>query len=91
MILQTIQEIEDIYMKFRQSLTFDKSFNTVIVDQLGEVEYIEDQSQNRTKFSCKINNYIVRGYLDSSKVVLECERRYNKQNVEDFLKRVYEF
>jgi len=91
MTLQTIQEIEDLYMNFSQSLTFDKHFTKEIVESLdSQVEYSKDEAQNRIKFSCKINNYTIRGYLDSSKIILNCERRYNKQNIEDFTKRVYE-
>ena len=91
MILQTIQEIEDLYMNFRQSLTFDKIFTKEIVESLDpNAEYTQDESQNRTRFSCTIENYNVKGYLESSKIVLSCERRNNKKCVENFLEKVNE-
>lgn len=89
MTLQSIQEVEDLYMNFRQSLTFNEIFTKEIIEKLDpNIEYIYDESQNRMRFSCNIENYNIKGYLDSSKILLSCERRDSKTCVENFLEKI---
>jgi len=84
-------EVEDIYMKFKQALTFDGIFTKEIVERLDPlVTMTLDESQNRMGFTCFFENYSIRGYLDSSKVLLKSERRDGQQCVIDFMEKVNE-
>lgn len=91
MTLVSVSEIEDIYMGFKQALQFDRNFKKSMLEKLNvDTEYKIDETSNRTKFISIFENYVVKGYLESDRVILESKRRDAQKCVEKFLEKINE-
>ena len=81
-------DVEDIYMNFSQNLTFDQSFDTQIVDQLGDATYIIDESNGRTTWTLEFENCTITGHLQSSRCLVKSLMKHSAPSVNDFIAKV---